>query len=751
MRTIKENGAGVRSSPRRKVRSVEGVDQQRGGKVNGSGPNPQLDSAGVARNWIKRGVAPVPIAPRGKKPVGGKGWNTLRVKEEDVDQFFYRGYNVGGLWGLPSDWVVDIDLDTAESAKAASKIFPETFIYGRNSAPGSHYLFRSEGAETRKFQIPEIGMLVELRSTGSQSVLPPSIHPSGEHYKIYHDVDFTPINRARLLLYCRMVAAAAVFAKYWPEEGSRHDYIVAVSGALLWSNWQQDPISKVLDGMLAAVDSEGEALEKHKRTVRNVIKNYKAKSHVPGWPSLSQWMPGEVIKKLRDWLKLEVLITGVPEEVVDDDPNPLRKPLPPRLLSVPGLVGEIARWQARQSFLKQPLFDLATGLAAVAFCSRNLYLVDAWDTPLQPYFLLSAPTAAGKGSSQDSLFEIAYRAGLGQNVFQGFQSYHAMLDRLSEEPSLGLLLWDECARKLRSASRSQAGMDYQMITYFLQLYGKGAKIVAGTPGRKQNIQTLKHPFFLIFAAAQPTQLLEVLSDADLQLGLVNRFILLDAGDKVPAVNENRDDTFPSALEKKIKEFTSIARPQNARKPFIPIRFENTAVYRRLADFVDVCRAEAARGGNSEIWGRTAQNAIICAGIVAIGLSAKRPIISKEIADWAVEFLTYSTQSWGGRVEQTGARTINERSSKYVEMVIRRARDYFTRARSEHERHSTSRGIMPKPMLYRLARHMRGRELDETIGALVEADLIAVGEVDGRECYWPKGGSDSGPTTDAATP
>lgn len=736
MRKGQENGAGVASSPRRKVRSDKGGLSTTPRKLTGGGPNPQLDSAGVARNWLKRGIMPVPLAPRSKKPIAGKGWNTLRIKENSIDQFFYRGYNVGGLWGQPSGWIVDIDLDTDESCKAARKIFPETFIYGRDSAPGSHYLFRSEGSETRKFQVPELGMFVEIRSTGSQSVLPPSIHPSGEQYKVYHDVDFTTINRARLLLLCRMVAAAAVFARYWPEEGSRHDYIVAVTGALLWTGWEEEPVRTLLTGMLEAADSEGEVLEKHQRSVKNVIKNFKAKSHVPGWPSLSQWMPGEVIKKLRDWLKLELIISGVPEEVIED-PGTMRKPLPPHLLRVPGLVGEVAKWQSRQSFLQQPLFDLATGLAATAFCSRNLYLVDAWDTPLQPYFLLSAPTAAGKGSSMTSLFEIARRAGLGPNVFRGFQSYHAMLDGLATTPSMGLLLWDECARKLRSAARSQGGMDYQMITYFLQLYGDAARVVPGIPGRKQSIEMLQYPFFLIFAAAQPSQLLEVLSDADLQLGLVNRFILLDAGDRVPEINQNRDDTFPSSLEKRLREFASIPRPQRT-KPFMPIHFENTAVYRRLSDFVDICRTEAARGGNSEIWGRTAQNAIICAGIVAVGLSARKPIITKEIADWAIEFLNYSTQSWGGRVEQTGARTSSERSSKYIELVIRRARDYYHRARSSFEKQNTSRGIMPKPMLYRIARHLRGRELDEVIGALVEADLIAVGEVDGRECYWPKG-------------
>lgn len=739
MRTAKENGAGVRGSPRRKVRSVVKGGSTTPRKLNGKGPNPQLDSAGAARNWIKRGICPIPIKPRGKAPIAGKGWNTQRIKEDAVDQFFYRGYNVGGLWGAPSGWIVDIDLDTNESCKAARKILPETFIYGRASAPGSHYLFKSEGAETRKFQIPEIGMLVELRSSGSQSVLPPSIHPSGEHYEIYHDVDFKPINRARLLLLCRMTAAAAVFARYWPEEGSRHDYIVAVTGALLWTGWDADPVGQLLEGMLEATDSKGEAREKHTRTVRNVIKNFKAKSHVPGWPSLSQWMPGEIVKKMREWLKLEVVISGVPDHIEERDTS-LSRPFPKHLLAVPGLVGEVAKWQSRQSFLKQPIFDLATGLAAVAFCSRNMYLVDAWDTPLQPYFLLSAPTAAGKGSSMTSLFEIARRADIGQHVFRGFQSYHAMLDGLAAPPHLGLLLWDECARKLRSAARQQGGMDYQMITYFLQLYGDAARVVPGIPGRKQAIDMLEYPFFLIFAAAQPSQLLDVLSDADLQLGLVNRFILLDAGDKVPDINENRDDTFPTILEKRLKEFATIQRPTNTRKPFLPIRFESTVVYRRLADFVDTCRVEAARGGNGEIWGRSAQNAIICAGIVAIGLATKRPVITKEIADWAIEFLTHSTNSWGGRVEQTGARSIPEKSSKYVEMVIRRCRDYFHRAKGDKEQLHVSRGIMPKPLLYRIARHLRGRELDEVLGALVEADLIAVGEVDGRECYWPKDGN-----------
>jgi len=704
-------------------------------KLNGSHPIKQIDSAAIAKDWLSLGILPVPLAKRSKKPVGGKGWNKMRVTEDAIERFFYRGYNVGGLWGEPSGWVVDIDLDTEEACLAARRMLPETFIYGRKSAPGSHYLYRCEGINTRKFQTPEIGTIAEIRSTGTQSVLPPSIHPSSEPYEIYHDTAFKRIPRSRLELLIRHVSAAALAAICWPTKGSRHDFLVALSGALCWNGWDSKEILHFTSATLDAAASDGEDRTKHERTISNVLKNFKEGNKIPGWPALSQWISGDNLRCLREWIGGKKSEEEMPPDE-GDEPGDDAFRIDPRLLQVPGLVGEISTWASKRSFSNQPLFNLAAGLSTVALCSRNNYIVDYWDTPLQPYFLLIAPTASGKESAMDSVFLAARRVGLGENVFKGFQSYHAMLDTLANPPSAALMLWDECARKLKSAARSTGGQDYAIVTHLLEMYGKGASSIPGLPARKNAIKSIDYPFFSVLAAAQPGHLLEALTEAELQLGLVNRFILLDAGEKMPRMNEARDHIFPSRIEDKLLAFKAIKRP-HADLPFRRIRFESTKVWGQFNDFYLKCRESAASGGTSEIWGRANQNALIVAGIVAVGINAEKPMITEEIATWATRFLTWTSESWVRRVEQSSARNSTERGSKFIERIITHVREHQSRARSPVEHALVKRGLLPKSMLMRLSRYIRGRELDEILTNLILGDLIATGDIDGKTCYWPK--------------
>lgn len=64
----------------------------------------------------------------------------------------------------------------------ASQFLPETpAIFGRNGKPRSHWIYHvSAPAATKKFRSKSAGMIVEFRSTGMQTVFPPSTHESGE-------------------------------------------------------------------------------------------------------------------------------------------------------------------------------------------------------------------------------------------------------------------------------------------------------------------------------------------------------------------------------------------------------------------------------------------------------------------------------------------------------------------------------------------------------------------------------------------
>lgn len=107
--------------------------------------------------------------------------------------------NIGGLMGEPSGWVVDIDLDDAEAVRLAPEFLPPTRTFGRKSARRSHYLYRVKGAQNRVWTHPDDKRhLVNLRSTGNQTMMPGSVHPCGEAVEWENDLPIAAIEAHEL-------------------------------------------------------------------------------------------------------------------------------------------------------------------------------------------------------------------------------------------------------------------------------------------------------------------------------------------------------------------------------------------------------------------------------------------------------------------------------------------------------------------------------------------------------------------------
>src|SRR5262249_44041317 len=142
--------------------------------------------------------------------------------------------NIGLLLGKPSGWLLDVDFDCSETVALASEFLPPTGrISGRKGKPRSHFWYISQDAKSVKFQAPDGQMLVELRSTGGQTVVPPSIHPSGEAVVWYEEGEPRKDDFESLRTLVSHLAAAALLARYCPGSGSRQDAALAASGLLL--------------------------------------------------------------------------------------------------------------------------------------------------------------------------------------------------------------------------------------------------------------------------------------------------------------------------------------------------------------------------------------------------------------------------------------------------------------------------------------------------------------------------------------
>jgi len=135
----------------------------------------------------------VPV-PAGQKGPAFKGWLGLRLREQDVARAFRGAGNIGLILGPPSGQLVDVDLDCPEARDLADRMLPPTAsVTGRPSSPRSHRWYICPGVQTVRHRDPITdASIIELRGEGSQTLVGPSIHPTGEPYTPLLDADPAP-------------------------------------------------------------------------------------------------------------------------------------------------------------------------------------------------------------------------------------------------------------------------------------------------------------------------------------------------------------------------------------------------------------------------------------------------------------------------------------------------------------------------------------------------------------------------------
>lgn len=262
----------------------------------------------AAEDYYRRGWHLTPVI--GKDPLLDE-WPTTLLSFEDLKEQFLSngsGYGIGGLLGDPSRDLVDVDLDVPEAVAAARYFLEEdTLTVGRQSNPRSHLLYTCRGLSTKKFKHPNIGMIAELRSTGCQTVLPPSVHPSGEPYVWANDLETPfPMEADKLREAVTKLATAALTARFLPES-SRHDFALALAGFLLWPGRLDEETT--LEVMRVAWEVAGfhdakhrlESLRDLEGIVESTAEKIEAGEDIQGTGTLEDLTDESFTKTLKKW------------------------------------------------------------------------------------------------------------------------------------------------------------------------------------------------------------------------------------------------------------------------------------------------------------------------------------------------------------------------------------------------------------------------------------------------------------------
>lgn len=257
----------------------------------------------TAKQYIDAGWSVVPLVKGEKR--ASSSWQNKTYTVND----FKDGDGIAGKCGEPSGWRVDVDLDCPEAIDCAPAILMTTgLVHGRPSKPSSHWWYHCE--DIRTYQFTDIKsasgakeMLVEIRSTGGYTALPPSIHPSGEELVWDIDRNAADIDKDRLYASVRDVALCSLLARYWPGTGARHAFAGHLAGFLLQA--------KVSPAEVLCIIQEACRIAKDKDVhdrvsfAQGTIAKHKNGEKVTGGPKLVEALSESIVARMRGWLKLK--------------------------------------------------------------------------------------------------------------------------------------------------------------------------------------------------------------------------------------------------------------------------------------------------------------------------------------------------------------------------------------------------------------------------------------------------------------
>lgn len=231
---------------------------------------------------IAGGWAVVPLVA-GRKNPDDSDW----LKKVYTPEDFPEGANVGVKNGEPSDWKVDVDLDAPEAVQIGQTLLYETgCIHGRASKASSHWWYHAPKLTSSSYKDLDGEMLVELRSTGGQTVVPNSTHPSGEAILWVRQGKPTTIAAEELVRSVQAVALAALFARHWPASGSRHQGAQHLSGFLLRLGFDGPWVIRIVRA--AAVAAGDDEPDDRAQVARDTAKKHANGGKTTGAPKLAE-------------------------------------------------------------------------------------------------------------------------------------------------------------------------------------------------------------------------------------------------------------------------------------------------------------------------------------------------------------------------------------------------------------------------------------------------------------------------------
>lgn len=628
-------------------------------------------------SYIQRGWRPIPIPHRQKRPMGLK-WQDTAISLPDVHHHFRDTppHNVGILLGTTSH-LVDIDLDHAKALELADQFLPPTATFGRPGKPRSHRIYHvANPAPSKRFQTPDRICIVEYRATGGQTVFPPSVHPSGE--TIAWDGPIQPIQMDGYELMDEVEKLyQAVLASLSPAPTRRNLNFTALPLSAL----APPPPPSHLSRCLAYLETLPEAISGqggHTATFHAACEiarfdldssdSWEAINWFNNHKCIPPWTEKELRHKLAQGRKkvgesgdigkhLYEPAIGVdfppPSSPSTAKPDMPASPIPPHLLTPPGFVGELCAWMNATAYKPQPVLSLANALAFFgAVVGRKVRTPSDLRTNI--YCMGVGVSGCGKDHSRKCIKRICHAAGLTDKLLGGedLSSDTAILSAVASRYSLIFQL-DEIGHLFANIKSFGAAPHLRAIpSTFTKLFSSANTLFLGKEYAAGERKDIPQPNVCLYGTTVPSKLYDNLTPDEIRDGFLGRMLVFQTFEDDPDESETPPNPeIPSRLVETIQCWYSrkVANPAagniaaiTENDPMVvPVDSEGLDEMKR---FRSLCREQKARyrdeSGFDALWARGPEHAEKVALVVAAGADYGNPVITGDIARWAVGVVTH---------------------------------------------------------------------------------------------------------------
>lgn len=349
---------------------------------------------------------------------------------------------------------------------------------------------------------------------------------------------------------------------------------------------------------------------------------------------------------------VELLLPQLKAETVTPRPAPpilspiTNAEIPPHILKVPGLVGEIADWITATALYPQPALSLGAALTVIGTAAGR-HIAGPTRSGTHLYVVGIARTGAGKNHPLSQISTILTAVGMSQHVGPSqFISMPAVINFLMREP-LSVCAMDEFGAFLKRVNNKRAsGFEGAVSSVLRMAWGNSFTTMVTPEWAQLPSRKIESPAMSIFGASTAGEFYASLEGADIINGILNRFLIIEAGGKpqkqIPSIDPSKP---PESIVYGVREIYSRLGGAMNKMAGTPPAYVSLAISQDAENIWNYFAEEMQAKGDVDedagaLFARTAEIAMRLATIVTIGLGTD--CIEQDIMSWARDFARWSS-------------------------------------------------------------------------------------------------------------